>query len=444
MAEKQNVHSGTEELASNILREDLDERRYRVLKQVLVLLALFELLFLIKSFVDGIIIRQIVMSIALCSVFFSFAALKYEKQNLALTTVLTSLALAAGMAIATNGGIYQVATGWLLLICPLSGLVGGARSCWIWSVIVMTIVLFFVITDAFGVEWANLTPEDSRLMQQRFHVIGQAVFLPFLIGAFLKQFESYDTRIEEQITIIEKEIAERKVAEEKAILSSEAKSKFLANMSHELRTPLNSIIGFSQRLLRLNKFTDKSDEIALDSILRNGQLLGSIVNQLLELADLESSTFKLNLQQIDLTELVLEVAHSIKLTFSDVEVEFSRLEKCKIDADVGHLQQAIKNILDFCVHSASKKITVEVFASADGESAFIEVGGSNVSLDISMLERFFELEHSEVTPVGQSKPDAVLGLAVASALVKKHRGVIQAKLDDGVVTFCIKMFTDIP
>ena len=89
--------------------------------------------------------------------------------------------------------------------------------------------------------------------------------MPVLVLSVLKIIEQSDKRIQGQLVIIQKEVAERKKAEEDAVRSNIEKSNFLSNMSHELKTPLNSIIGFSQRLVR------KKDTFLGDDFFGNGK-----------------------------------------------------------------------------------------------------------------------------------------------------------------------------
>ena len=90
------------------------------------------------------------------------------------------------------------------------------------------------------------------------------------------------------------------LARDKAIEASRAKSEFLSSMSHELRTPLNAIIGFTELLL-----TDQSDpltEIQQDSaqeIKKAGNHLLELINEVLDIAGIESGKIALNLEPVE-------------------------------------------------------------------------------------------------------------------------------------------------
>ena len=100
------------------------------------------------------------------------------------------------------------------------------------------------------------------------------------------------------LTEIEKLVRELKFA-------TEAKSEFLANMSHEIRTPMNSIIGFTKRLIKNARPEVSAREVdALETIERNANNLLHIINDVLDLAKIESGKMSLNLSEIDLIEVI--------------------------------------------------------------------------------------------------------------------------------------------
>jgi signal transduction histidine kinase len=109
------------------------------------------------------------------------------------------------------------------------------------------------------------------------------------------------------------EIETRKLAQKDAEAANRAKSDFLANMSHELRTPLNHIIGFTE-LLNDKHFGDLNDTQMeyLNDVYQSSRHLLSLVNDILDLAKIESGKLELELSDIHFTELIQSSLYLIK------------------------------------------------------------------------------------------------------------------------------------
>ncbi len=147
---------------------------------------------------------------------------------------------------------------------------------------------------------------------------------------------------------------ELEVKAEEVARASRYKSEFLANMSHELRTPLNSIIILSQ-LLAANKednLTDKQKEFAT-TVYSSGQDLLSLINEILDLAKVESGKIEIVAQNVELDELIgslnriftpLTTEKNISLIF-DIEEELPK----NIITDPQRLQQILRNLLSNAV-----------------------------------------------------------------------------------------------
>ncbi|WP_298921443.1 response regulator, partial [uncultured Nostoc sp.] len=137
---------------------------------------------------------------------------------------------------------------------------------------------------------------------------------------------------------------------EQLTLSSKYKSEFLANMSHELRTPLNSLLILA-KLLSDNidhNLTNKQVEYS-QTIYSAGTDLLTLINDILDLAKIESGTMSIDRTQMLLAELgeqtertFREIAQSKRLGFA---IEFTPELPISIDTDVKRLQQVLKNLL---------------------------------------------------------------------------------------------------
>ncbi|PSB23999.1 response regulator [Stenomitos frigidus] len=166
----------------------------------------------------------------------------------------------------------------------------------------------------------------------------------------------------------------RQAIEEKAAqltLSSRYKSEFLANMSHELRTPLNSLLILA-RLLSENgdgNLTDKQVEYSR-TIHAAGSDLLELINEILDLAKIESGTISIDVEDLRLTDLQQFLERTFQQVAHDVELEF-RVEldpalPPSIQTDPKRLQQILKNLLSnafkFTEHGS---VTVQITPAAD-------------------------------------------------------------------------------
>jgi protein-histidine pros-kinase len=120
---------------------------------------------------------------------------------------------------------------------------------------------------------------------------------------------------------IERDLHEKNVELENAAL---AKNRFLATMSHELRTPLNAIIGFTGTLLmRLPGPLTAAQEKQLTTVETSAHHLLSLINDLLDLAKIESGNIELEFASVDCAEVIDEVAASLRPFADDKNIRFN-------------------------------------------------------------------------------------------------------------------------
>jgi PAS domain S-box-containing protein len=172
------------------------------------------------------------------------------------------------------------------------------------------------------------------------------------------------------------DITEQKKAEEvllkawhDAEIANNAKSVFLANMSHEIRTPLNAIIGFSQLLNRDRQLNDSQKEYII-SIIRAGEHLLSLINDILELSKMEAGRLELNPRNIDLYAL-----------FADIQMFFKEQAQSK------HLQFIFETSDDLPQHvivddNKLRRILINLIGNA---LKFTEEGGIAVRARIDRI-----------------------------------------------------------
>ncbi len=232
------------------------------------------------------------------------------------------------------------------------------------------------------------------------------------------------------------------------------KNEFLATMSHELRTPLNSILGFSDVLQTADNLSDKQRRY-VTNIQLSGRNLMTLVNDVLDLAKIESGKMELHLVEFSLLDLIerqvgammpLAERKNIDLTWqvaSLVPVLFQ---------DVGKLQQILNNLLSNAVKFTPEGGRVRVRAGlCEENSFFMEVEDTGVGIPLEEQERIFEkfrqgrLQPGLEDALTRQFEGSGLGLSIVKELCKLLAGEVTLVSEFGKgSTFTIRLPIRIP
>jgi PAS domain S-box-containing protein len=189
---------------------------------------------------------------------------------------------------------------------------------------------------------------------------------------------------------VEETLTMAKAAAEKANL---AKSDFLSSMSHELRSPLNAILGFAQ-LMESDSDVSLSQKGSIAEILRAGWYLLELINEILDLAQIESGKLSLSKEPTSLAEVILECQAmiepqaqkgGIRMTFPQFDVP------CFVLADRTRLKQVLINLLSNAVKYNQSGGTVVVDSAQSGPDRIrISVKDSGAGLSPEKLAQLFQ------------------------------------------------------
>jgi len=209
------------------------------------------------------------------------------------------------------------------------------------------------------------------------------------------------------------------------------KSAFLANMSHELRTPLNSILGFTDVMLEgldgpLTEFMDND----LRLVQKNGQHLLHLINDVLDMAKIESGRMNLHPEKFTVHS-VLDEVNSITSTLASEKnvslfIDETSDQEVEIFADNTRLRQVIINLVNNAIKfTENGKISMNV-EKKDGATVLITVQDTGLGIPPHMLESIFE-EFSQVdTSTTRKVGGTGLGLPISRRLVEMHGGRLWA------------------
>lgn len=191
---------------------------------------------------------------------------------------------------------------------------------------------------------------------------------------------------------IHKRQAEQRLIETKteAEEANQAKSQFLSRMSHELRTPLNAIIGFSQ-LLALDPL-EPSERDSVDEIHKAGQHLLRLINEVLDLARIESGRIEIHSALLDLGELLQDCASLVRPMAQQAKVRLELPERSlELMADRDRLKQVMLNLLSNAIKYNHPGGRVRVWLDTLGTEAHcISVEDTGIGLSLNQMEHLFE------------------------------------------------------
>jgi PAS domain S-box-containing protein len=238
------------------------------------------------------------------------------------------------------------------------------------------------------------------------------------------------------ITLRKAEREALQAAKEEAERASRAKSDFLANMSHELRTPLNSVIGFAN-VLRKNRGgrLGLSDLTFLDRIQANGVHLLRLIDDVLDLAKVESGRMVLALETIRLDELIRETVAQSEGQFRDGVRMVTVLPAGQlfVRADRDRLRQVVLNLLSNAIKFTEKgDITLTARCDRDGAPVRIEVQDTGIGIPPDRVAAIFNSFEQADSGTARRFGGTGLGLAISRSLCGQMGFTLNVESEPGV------------
>jgi PAS domain S-box-containing protein len=220
------------------------------------------------------------------------------------------------------------------------------------------------------------------------------------------------------------ELERARAAAEKANLT---KSDFLSSMSHELRSPLNAILGFAQLMNSDSPPPTPSQTASIDQILKAGWYLLELINEILDLAQIESGKLALSREPTSLTDVLLECQamiepqgekRGIRMTFPDSAIPYF------VDADRTRLKQVLINLLSNAIKYNQPNGTVIVDCRMNTpERVRVSVTDSGAGLPPEMLQQLFQ-PFNRLGQERSTEEGTGIGLVMSKRLVEMMGGII--------------------
>jgi PAS domain S-box-containing protein len=218
---------------------------------------------------------------------------------------------------------------------------------------------------------------------------------------------------------IARDITERKELER-------LKSDFISTVSHELRTPLTSIKGYVDLVLAgdVGPLTPEQKEF-LTIVSQNTTRLTELINDLLEIERLESGRIEFEFAELDLAEVLENVARSLHVNAEQKGLEFLTEipSGLKVRGDRERLAQVFLNLLSNAIKYTPAG-TVELRAHQEDDAIVVEVRDTGIGLSESDLQKLFQKFFRSDNPYVRKVGGTGLGLSIAKAIVERHGGTI--------------------
>ncbi len=231
------------------------------------------------------------------------------------------------------------------------------------------------------------------------------------------------------------DISERKALEEalqtrndQLLELDHLKNGFVNSVTHELRTPLTSIMGYAEFLEDEVAGTLNPDQLAfVTQIQRGADRLGSLVDDLLDFARLQSGAFKLLLKQVDLNAKLVETLALLYPQAQDAQVAL-RIDTPQaphvLQGDPERIGQILTNLIGNAIKFTPPHGRIDVSIHRERDAARVEVRDTGMGIPAMHQARLFDKFYQIDPRTTRAKGGAGLGLSISKALVEAHGGQI--------------------
>ena len=251
----------------------------------------------------------------------------------------------------------------------------------------------------------------------------------------------------DDVTQLEQNKIDLKIAKDAADAANKAKGDFLANMSHEIRNPMNAIVGFTDILRRGLEESEATRTTYLNTIHASGTHLVELINDILDFSKIEAGKLELEVQSCSPYQLMTEVVNVLRIKAEQQELNLSiRIRGAipeTIQADPTRLRQILMNLVGNAIKFTQEgSVTIVASMVEQNGRSFVrfEVQDTGIGMTEEQMGRLFQEFMQADSSVTRRFGGTGLGLAISKKLTEAMGGKIAVDSEIGVGStfhFCI-------
>lgn len=304
------------------------------------------------------------------------------------------------------------------------------------------------LADSFNAMLTEIEQRTRELEDSHSEVVHEAAQRSRAQQEVMRLNEQLEQRVDERTLQLALANAELANAIDVARNANQAKSAFLSSMSHELRTPLNAILGFAQILTSDSlPTTDAQKKEFASHVLKSGRHLLTLINEILDLAKVESGAITLSMEPVALGEILDECQTMMAplAAARGVRMLFPQNASVVLMADRTRLKQILLNLLSNAIKYNREAGAVVVDCAPAGAGRLrISVRDTGMGLRADQLEHLFQPFNRLGQEAGPQEGTGI-GLVVTRRLVELMNGSIDVTSSPGVGSvFTIELATTAP
>lgn len=437
-------------IPNNILLDA--SQRYKARSLILIVAILFLLsavsMVLVVT-VDKVVSERRLITITLIGLqIFAMFLLRYYRSTTQASWYLVVLTTLTVFYIDHNNLSFQGAFSiiWMLPSTIAVMLLGGSIGLKVAAVAVIGMTTNFVLLKM------DMLPAPITLPEKWLHLefiisITIMILVTFCVFGLFSLTSQRELELSYEIEARKRFARELERAKDIAEEAANNKAMFLATMSHELRTPLNAILGNAELLSResLNALTEKR----VKDIHSSGQLLLSIINDVLDVSKMDSYGIELQQKTYDFSEQLSRIYHMMSAQVKPgVDFTVTGIDKpIHVYADPNRLAQVLLNLISNALKFTEQGAVNVIVNAQEVEQLEIKVKDSGVGISGEDAKRLFEDYVQVPKPLHQQQEGTGLGLAIVKRILIAMDGVIKLESQVGqgsvfTVTLPIKVASD--